>query len=168
VSRHASRTKQVGRGPTCNHSVRDRVSVLLVRIPELSHTAVKAHTVGLLNDVCCFVSGRMEVGLAPEHDVISGRECFRAHRLQCIAADMRLDLGDVVFRAEGRLNLIGERQRRRGARNAACGSIVNPGRRRGASMCALYLDAADAIRQRALSRREWRWPAVGLAQFLGH
>jgi hypothetical protein len=110
----------------------------------------------------------MEVGLPPEHDVIAGRERFRAHRLRGIAADMRLDLGDVVFRAEGRLDLIGKRQRRGGGRNAACGSVVNRGRGGGASRCALQLDAARGVGQRALSSRERRRPAVGLAQFFGH
>jgi hypothetical protein len=162
------RTKQIGRGPTCDHPVRDRVGVLLVRVASFSHTAVKTHTIRLLNDVCCFVSGHMEIGLAPEHDVITGRERLRALGLRGIAADMRLDLGDVVLRAEGRLDLIDERQCRRGGRNAACGSVVNRGRGGGASWGALQLNVAHGVGQRALSRRDRRGPAVRLAEFLGH
>jgi hypothetical protein len=105
-----------------------------------------------------------EVGLA----VAIGRERLRAHGLRGIAADMRLDLGDVVFRAEGRLDLIGERQCGRAGRNTACGSVVNRGRGGGASWGPLPLDAAHGVGQRALARRERRWPAVGLAEFLGH
>jgi len=55
----------------CNHRIGHRIGVKLELIPGRVDAALERHALPLLDHVCCFVSGRMEVGRIGERNVVT-------------------------------------------------------------------------------------------------
>jgi hypothetical protein len=95
-----------------HHGVGDLVGVAFVASPTAPTPPASAHR-ALLHHVRRLVCRRVQVGRAPERDVVASGECGRAHAAGSRGGPVvgvRLDAGDVVA-PERQLDLVEERQR---------------------------------------------------------
>jgi hypothetical protein len=93
------RIKKRLRRPACNHGIRNRIRVALVRIADLAEAALQLHAAALLDDMRRFVRRCMKIGRPAERNVIPRRERMCIHRgraFACRVVGVGLDMRDVM------------------------------------------------------------------------